>query len=117
MKATKTKRARRGKVIVLDPFKLSTTEGAHRRPIARRPRRQSAKQVRDDAAALAKALVREKTTPPPCPFCGKRNWKFFRDSSTWATAVECASCGARGPLCIPDEAEALSAWGERAPPK
>ena len=55
--------------------------------------------------------------PPPCPFCGKLHWKFFRDPGTWATAVECLGCGARGPLGVPNEAEALSAWADRAPVK
>src|SRR5712691_8128409 len=55
--------------------------------------------------------------PPPCPFCGKVSWGFFRDPGTWATAVECRHCGARGPLCIPSEDEALAAWSERAPVK
>jgi hypothetical protein len=56
-------------------------------------------------------------TPParsPCPFCGKLSWRFFRDPGTHATQVECASCGARGPLCIPSEEEAFAAWSERA---
>jgi hypothetical protein len=106
----------RGKVIFLDPFNLSAGE-SHRRPIVRRLRRRSAKQARADAAALTQALVREQTPPPPCPFCGKLHWRFFRDLSTWATAVECLHCMARGPLCIPDEGEALSAWADRVSPK
>ena len=32
----------------------------------------------------------------------KVNWAFVRDPSTWATAVECRSCVACGPRCIPD---------------
>jgi len=55
-----------------------------------------------------------KKRPPPCPFCAKVSWRFVRDPGTWATQVECAHCGARGPLCIPDEDEALAAWSERA---
>jgi len=54
--------------------------------------------------------------PLPCPFCGKLSWQFYRDPGTWATQVECAVCGARGPRCIPDEAEALAAWNERSSP-
>src|SRR5438093_148889 len=50
-----------------------------------------------------------------CPFCGRReknrqDWCFFRDPGTHATAVECKNCGARGPLCIPSEERALTAW-------
>jgi hypothetical protein len=55
-----------------------------------------------------------KTRPPPCPFCGKVSWRFYRDPGTWATQVECTACGARGPLCIPSEDAALAAWSERA---
>jgi hypothetical protein len=55
-----------------------------------------------------------KTAPLPCPFCGKLSWRFFRDPGTWATAVECCYCGARGPLTIPSEDEALAVWSERA---
>jgi hypothetical protein len=51
---------------------------------------------------------------PPCPFWGERSWRFFSDPGTWATAVECTHCGARGPLCVPDDGEALAAWSERA---
>jgi hypothetical protein len=55
-----------------------------------------------------------KTRPPPCPFCGRLSWRYFRDAGTWATQVECAGCGARGPLCIPSQEAALAAWSERA---
>ena len=51
--------------------------------------------------------------PPPCPLCEKLSWRFFRDPGTHATQVVCCRCGARGPLCIPSEEEALAAWSER----
>jgi predicted small lipoprotein YifL len=50
---------------------------------------------------------------PPCPFCAEVRWRFVRDPGTCATQVECAHCGARGPLRIPDEDEALAASSER----
>ena len=57
--------------------------------------------------------MKKPTSPPACPFCGKLHCQFFRDPRTWAKAVECSNCGARGPLCIPDEDTALAGWSER----
>jgi hypothetical protein len=58
------------------------------------------------------------TRPLPCPFCGKLMWAFVRDPGTWATAVECSHCLARGPASYPDDKDAaLAAWWERAPIK
>ena len=61
MKTAKTKRTRRSKVISLDPFNLS---GKGDKPPVARPaqvRRKNAKQVRDEAAQLGQALIRETT--------------------------------------------------------
>src|SRR6266446_9534839 len=67
---------------------------------------------------MSRPMSWKNTRPPPCPFCGKVSWAFVRvDPGTWASAIECRHCGARGPRCIPDEDEALAAWSERAPVK
>jgi hypothetical protein len=44
----------------------------------------------------------------------KAKLAFLPRPGTWATAVECTCCGARGPLTIPDEDEALAVWSQRA---
>jgi hypothetical protein len=52
----------------------------------------------------------------PYPRVGRgERWRFYRDPGTWATQVKCTYCGARGPLCVLDEDEALAAWSEPAP--
>jgi hypothetical protein len=62
MKTAKTKRTRRGKLISLDPFNLSGKKG-DKPPVAHPAQvwRKNAKQLRDEAAQLGQALIRETT--------------------------------------------------------
>jgi Lar family restriction alleviation protein len=49
-----------------------------------------------------------------CPFCGRLYWQMHVKLGTHAHQLECKTCGARGPLTIPDRVAAIEAWNDRA---